>query len=51
MPSTPPPDGARIDACPNCVVNTEEAFDAYPTEGGYVATYRCTDCDHRWSTA
>lgn len=41
----------RVDGCPECVVNTEAPFDAYPTRGGYVATYRCSDCGHHWSTA
>jgi hypothetical protein len=41
----------HVDGCPSCVRNSEAPFDTYPTTDGYVATYRCTDCGHRWSTA
>lgn len=41
----------RVDGCPECVYNTEPPFDAYPTIGGYVASYICSDCGHKWSTA
>lgn len=42
---------SRVDGCPECVRNTEAPHDAYPTSDGYVATYHCADCGHRWSTA
>jgi DNA-directed RNA polymerase subunit M/transcription elongation factor TFIIS len=50
---TPPPISAlgRIDGCPECVHNTEAPIDADPAADGYVATYRCAACGHRWSTA
>ena len=45
---------ARIDGCPECVVNTEAPLRVRESPGnvpGFTADYRCTDCGHRWTTA
>ena len=45
---------AKIDGCPECVVNTETPLrvrETFTNIAGFQADYRCTDCGHRWTTA
>ncbi len=45
---------ARIDGCPECVINTEPPLSVREADSnlpGFYADYCCTDCGHRWTTA
>lgn len=40
---------ARLDGCPNCVVNAEVPYGQFTTPSrSVVALYKCSDCGHRW---
>jgi hypothetical protein len=44
---------ARIDGCPECVVNAEPPVrvrESHSNVPGFYADYRCSDCGHRWTT-
>lgn len=47
----PPTREARLDGCPECVVNAELPRAVEQTPHGYIAAYLCTDCGHAWATA
>ena len=42
---------SRADSCPSCVLNTEPPRHVRPTETGFTAHYRCSDCRHEWNTS
>lgn len=51
MPSLPLHAIRRVDACPECVTNTEKPCAVSTTDGGFTAAYRCSACGHEWNTS
>lgn len=44
------PPHARLDGCPECVVNAELPKSTAALADGFRAAYLCTDCGHAWTT-
>lgn len=42
---------ARVDGCPECVVNVEAPYVAERVGDEDCCAYACTDCGHWWTTS